>query len=92
MLCGVLSILGYVPEDDSWDTDGRRTYSIDEDASRAWLTSLGKILKRHGYDRDKTNLRMFRHFATGEAIEIEPGGSGVIAGHLLHHMKAEVVQ
>lgn len=91
MLADTLTILGYVPEDDAWDTDGRRTYSHEDDATRAYMTTLTGILGRQGWDRDKGHLRMFRHAATGDVIELEPGGPGV-TGHFLHHMKAEVVE
>jgi len=89
-LSEVLEVFGYVPEDDAWDTDGRRTYLNEDPATRAHLRLLGAALSRCGWDLDKTRLRTFRHFATADMIEIEPGGSEV-DGHLLHHMKAEVV-
>jgi hypothetical protein len=80
-----LTILGYRPEDDSWDTDGRRTYIHEDDATRAYLTTLRGILGRQGFERDLSALRTFRR--DGEIIEIEPGGDGC-TGHYLHHMKA----
>lgn len=85
-----LHILGYRPEDDSWGTDGRRTYLHEDDATRAYFTTLRSILGRQGWHRDSNALRTFRHEATGEIIEIEPGGSGC-TGHYLHHMKASVI-
>jgi len=48
MLEDTLTILGYRPEDDSWDTDGRRTYAHDDDATRAFLITLRGILGRQG--------------------------------------------
>jgi hypothetical protein len=88
MLADTLCILGYRPEDDSWDTDGRRTYIHDDDATRAWITSMGKVLGRQGWERDTTQLRMWRR--EDQMIEIEPAG-GDCTGHYLHHMKAETV-
>jgi hypothetical protein len=87
MLDDVLIILGYRPEDDSWDADGRRTYVHDDDATRAYLTTLRGILGRHGWQRDPVALRTFRR--GHEIIEIEPGGADC-CGHYLHHMKATV--
>lgn len=88
-LDAMLYVLGYRPEDDSWETDGRRTYIHDDDATRAFLTTLRGIFGRHGWRKDLTALRTYRHDC-GEIIEIEPGGDGC-EGHYLHHMKAEVV-
>ncbi len=87
MLDSVLYALGYRPEDDSWDTDGRRTYIHEDDATRAYLITLRGILGRQGFDRDPNALRTFRR--DGEIIEIEPGGDGC-QGHYLHHMKAAI--
>lgn len=89
-LDAILETFGYVPEDDAWDTDGRRTYVNEDPATRPFMRLLGGALSRCGWDLDKDRLRTFRHFATAEIIEIEPGGDEV-AGHLLHHMKAETV-
>jgi len=93
MLTDILIVLGYVPEGDAWESDGRRTYISEDDATRAYMVTLTKILGRHGFERqavteNTTALRSFRHVATGEIVEIEPGGEGV-TGHYLHHMKAE---
>lgn len=85
MLENTLTILGYRPEDDAWDTDGRRTYSHNDDATRAYLTTLHGILGRQGFKRDFTTLRVFRR--EGEIVAIEPGGADT-NGHYLHHMKA----
>jgi hypothetical protein len=82
-----LMILGYRPEDDSWETDGRRTYSHDDDATRAFLTTLCGILARQGWQCSPHELRTFRHQMTGQVIEIEPGGADC-TGHYLHRMKA----
>ena len=90
MLDDVLTMLGYRPEDDSWDTDGRRTYIHDDDATRAYLITLRGILARHGWHRDTPELRMFRHEASEQVLEIEPGGADC-TGHYLHHMKAAVI-
>jgi hypothetical protein len=81
--------LGYRPEDDAWELDGRRTYSHEDDATRDYLSALRGRLGGHGWHRDTHALRTFRHEATGEVIEIEPAGSDC-SGHYLHHMKAAV--
>jgi hypothetical protein len=83
-----LLILGYGPEDDSWDVEGRRTYLHDDDATRAFLITLRGILGRQGWERDPNALRTFRRGE--EIIEIEPGGADC-TGHYLHHMKAAIV-
>ena len=88
MLSDALYILGYSPEDDSWDTDGRRTYSHEENPNADYVRFLRPILGRCGYDLDKRELRRFRHFASREVIELEPVGE--CDGHYLHHFKAEV--
>jgi hypothetical protein len=85
-----LTVLGYRPEDDAWETDGRRTYSHDENATRAYLTTLRGILARQGWHRDTHALRTFRHEASEQVLEIEPGGADC-SGHYLHHMKAAVI-
>lgn len=90
MLTETLTILGYRPEDDSWETDGRRTYSHDDCATRAYLTTLRSILGRQGWQRDSHALRTFRH-ETGQVIEVEPGGADC-TGHLLHHMKSAATE
>jgi hypothetical protein len=87
MLDDTLYILGYRPEDDSWEADGRRTYTHDDGATRAYLTTLRGILGRQGFDRDPKALRTFRR--GDEIIEIEPGGADT-NGHFLHHIKAMV--
>jgi hypothetical protein len=80
--------IGYRPEDDSWDVDGRRTFVHDDDASRQFLMAFRNIIAIEGWVVDLTTLRKFRHPASGEIIEIEPGGN--CDGHLLHHMKGTV--
>lgn len=89
-IADTLVILGYRPEDDSWDTDGRRTYIHDDDATRAYLITLRGILARQGWPRDRDTLRKFRHERTRQIIEIEPGGADC-SGHYLHLMKASVI-
>jgi hypothetical protein len=89
MLEDTLMILGYRPEDDSWDVEGRRTYIHDDDATRAWLVSLKRIFGRQGWDRDTRDHNLFRH-ENGELIQIEAGGDDC-TGHYLHHMKANVL-
>jgi hypothetical protein len=87
MLAETLYILGYRPEDDSWETDGRQTYLHEENATRAFLITLNGILSRQGWKREQNTLRGFRH-PNGEVIEVESGGSDC-TGHYLHYMKAE---
>lgn len=82
-------MLGYKPEDDSWDADGRRTYMHEDEATRAYLITLRGILARQGWHRDVHALRTFRHELTRNIIEIEPGGD--CPGHYLHLMKASVI-
>jgi hypothetical protein len=84
MLEDTLTILGYKPEDDSWDVEGRRTYIHDDDATRAWVISLERVLGRQGWTRDPNQLRAFRH-DSGELIELEIGGPDT-SGHYLHHL------
>jgi len=88
MLSDTLHILGYRLKDDSWDTDGRRTYAHDDDATRTYLTALRGILGPKRWRINQATLRTFRH-ASGEIIEIE---SGDCSGHYLLHMKAETVE
>lgn len=90
MLEDLLYHLEYRPEDDSWDTDGRRTYVHEDDGTRAYLITLRGILARHGFDRDQHALRTFRHSASKQVLEIEPFGQDG-EGHYLHHMKAAVI-
>lgn len=85
----VLEVFGYIPEDDSWETDGRRTYINHDSASRGFIRVLIAALARHGWKPDKARLRTLVH-SDGNIIEIEPGGPDT-SGHYLHHMKAEVV-
>ncbi len=86
MLEDTLVILGYKPEDDSWNTDGRRTYINDDNATRAYLVTLTNILGRQGWYKNQYVLRTYNH-ANGETIEIEPGGADC-SGHYLHHLRA----
>jgi hypothetical protein len=81
LLYDTLFILGYRPEDDSWASDGRRTYIHDDDATRAFLITLRGILARQGWRRDGHVLRALYH-PSGLRIEIEPGGDAT--GHFLH--------
>ncbi len=90
LLEDALTVLGYCPEDDAWETDGRRTYIHEDNATRAYLTTLRGILARQGWHRDANALRTFRHEASEQIIEIEPGGADC-TGHYLHHMKASVI-
>lgn len=83
-----LVILGYRPEDDSWDTDGRRTYLHEGNATQARLNTVRRGLESLGWEVVKNRLRTFRDPKTCEIIEIEPGGDDC-TGHYLHLMKAE---
>lgn len=82
-------MLGYRPEDDSWDTDGRVTYMHDDNATRAWVTSLCRILGRQGWERDSRDINLFRN-ETGQLLQIERCDPDC-EGHYLHVMKAELL-
>ena len=87
MLEDTLTILGYRPEDDSWETDGRVTYCHDDNASVAYVRFLRRILARQGWCKSSEAIRAFRHPETDHLIEIEPGGADC-TGHYLHLMRA----
>jgi hypothetical protein len=89
-LADALHLLGYRPEDDSWDTDGRITYSHDEDATKGALKIVVGALARLGWQKHETRLRTLRHWKSGDIIELEPGGADC-TGHYLHYMKASVL-
>jgi len=84
----VVHDLGYRLVEDAWDSDGRRTYLSDDNADREFLIDLQTTLAEYGWIKDEHRLRCFRCAASGEFIELEPGGSEV-SGHLLHHLKSE---
>lgn len=89
-LGNTIHALGYRPEDDSWETDGRRTYIHDDDADRSQIAAVkSALLQLGGWYRDTSELRLFRH-ESGEVIELEPGGADC-SGHYLHHMRAAVI-
>ena len=90
MLDDLLMHFGYDPEDDSWETEGRRTYSNELDATKSFMNIFAIGLGRYGWKRDSKQLRRFNNEYNGQIIELEPGGSG-ITGHLLHHLKEEHV-
>lgn len=79
---------GYRLTEDAWQTDGRLTYVHDGSADRSFVTGLSHVLRAHGWLPDNTMLRAFRNSATGELIEIEPGGADT-TGHFLHHLKSD---
>jgi len=79
---------GYRLTEDAWQADGRRTYLHDDNADRSFVTGLARVLRAHGWVTDDTVLRAFRNCATGELIEIEPGGADT-SGHFLHHLKSD---
>jgi hypothetical protein len=91
VLENILPHFCYDLEDDAWDTNGRRTYSNCENATKGFLHVLANALGRDGWKQHPTKLRAFIHPATSQIIEIEPGGSGV-TGHLLHHISAQAAQ
>jgi hypothetical protein len=85
-LDGLLRSRGYKLVDDVWLGNGRRTYLHDEDATRDFIVALANDLRTYGWIIHSDVLRAFDHPATGEMIEVEPGGSDT-SGHLLHHLK-----
>lgn len=78
---------GYKLIDDAWVKDGRRTYIHGDDASAIEFKRLTAILRRVGWEIDTNRLRSLRHPASGDMIELEPGGPDT-TGHFLHHVKA----
>jgi hypothetical protein len=78
---------GYKLIDDGWDEHGRLTFIHDDDADRPQLNRLTRTLQYAGWEKSKTELRTFRHPASGEIVEVEPGGSDM-SGHFLHYMSA----
>jgi hypothetical protein len=78
---------GYKLVEDAWDTHGRRTYSHDDDASRAQMVNLKYNLGSAGWVRDTNALWVLRQGKTDEMLEVEPGGAET-SGHFLHHMKS----
>jgi len=80
----VLGELGYRLVDDD-PSNGRKTYLSDENADRQYLNDIQTTLTKYGWVRDEHRLRCFGCAATGEFIEIEPGGSEV-SGHLLYRL------
>lgn len=89
MLADTLYILGYRPEDDAWETDGRQTYIHDDNATRAWMISITRILCRQGWIKDHRDINLFRD-EFGRIIQIEPCDLDC-TGHYLHVMKAELL-
>jgi hypothetical protein len=77
---------GYRLVEDAWSTKGRVTYIHDDDADRGHLANLARVLGSVGWSKNSDKLRSFAN-ATGEEIEIEPGGADT-TGHFLHYMKA----
>jgi len=78
---------GYKLVEDAWDEHGRLTFVHDDDAERPHLNRLTRTLQVAGWEKSKTELRTFRHPASGEIVEVEPGGSDT-SGHFLHYMSA----
>lgn len=79
---------GYRLIEDAWQTDGRRTYLHDDSADRSVLIGLAQILRDAGWKPDKARLRTFVNDATGELIEVEPGGAEITGQHFLHYLKS----
>jgi hypothetical protein len=84
----VLHALGDRLVEDAWDSHGRKTYFSDDDADKQSLKDLPTILAEYGWVKDQRRLRCFSCEATGELIEVGPGGSEV-SGSFLHHLKSE---
>jgi hypothetical protein len=83
----LLEIEGYKLVEDAWDEHGRLTFVHDDDADRPHLNRLTRTLQVAGWEKSKTELRTFKHRASGEIVEVEPGGSET-CGHFLHYMSA----
>jgi hypothetical protein len=79
---------GYKLIDDLWDSQGRRTYDHNDEATREFIAGLDKRLRSLGWERDPDEIRAFSHPPTREFLEIEPGGSET-SGHFLHHLKSD---
>lgn len=78
---------GYKPVEDVWAEHGRLTFVHDDDADPPHLNRLAAALQGAGWQKSKTELRTFRHPASGDIVEVEPGGSDT-SGHFLHYMSA----
>jgi hypothetical protein len=79
---------GYRLAEDAWQDAGRMTFVHDDSADRSFVRDLARVLRANGWRPDNTALRVFRNEATGELIEIEPGGSET-SGHFIHHLKSD---
>jgi hypothetical protein len=78
---------GYWLTEDAWKKRiPRRTYIHDENATRAYIQKLAKVLASDGWEIHPNVLRAFRHKVRKEMLELEPGGAHT-SGHFLHHMK-----
>ena len=75
--------------EDAWKEHGRRTYLHQEDAARAYVATLARVLRSAGWETDRGKLRSFYHPTTAEIIELEPGGADTL-GHLLHHVRPQL--
>lgn len=84
----LLESLGYGLVEDAWSEHGRRTYVHGDDATREYILELAQLLKREGWVRHPSRLRVFHQPKTGHEIEVEPGGSEV-DGHFLHYMRGD---
>jgi hypothetical protein len=83
----LLALHDYKLIDDAWNDQGRCTYLHEDDATREYVANFARVVGGIGWEIDRSKLRSLHHRATGEIIEIEPGGSET-TGHFLHHMKS----
>lgn len=84
----VLASFGYKLAEDAWQEFARRSYVHDENATLDFMLALAKDLRPLGWIIHPDVLRAFSHPATGEMIEVEPGGPET-RGHWLHFLKPE---
>jgi hypothetical protein len=83
----LLVAFGYKLVEDAWKEFGRLTYMHDDDADRDHIKNLARAPRSSGWRPDARKLRTLHHSASGDEIELEPGGSGV-RGHFLHYIKS----
>jgi hypothetical protein len=76
---------GYRLVEDAWESEGRRTYIHDDEASRTHLADLRQALAKLGWLPHPSKLRSYLN-QVGDELEIEPGGAET-SGHFLHHVK-----
>lgn len=81
----LFEVEGYKLVDDAWDEHGRLTFIHNDDADRPHLSRIARTLQVAGWQKSKSELRTFRNPASGEIVEVEPGGAET-SGHFLHYM------